>query len=59
MKELETFPCSFVSVGVTHFLSAEKQMAATDPALDGQSIKGKVAYLEFGLRMPIHDSKIY
>ena len=59
MQELETFSCCFVVAQVTHFLSVEKRIAARDPALDGQSIERQIAYLMLGLRMPVHDSKIY
>jgi len=59
VSELETFSCSFVVAQQTHFLSAEKQMAARDPTLDGQSIERQISFLELVLRMPFHDSKIY
>jgi hypothetical protein len=59
MQELETFSCSFVVAQLTHFLSEEKQMAARDTALDGQSTERQIAYLELGLRIPVHESKIY
>jgi hypothetical protein len=59
MQEQETFSCSFVVAQLTHLLSAEKQLAARDPAVDGQSIERQIAYLELGLRIPVHDSKIY
>lgn len=50
MPELETFSCSFVVAQVTHFLSAEKQMAARDPPLDGQSIERQISYLQLGVK---------
>jgi hypothetical protein len=58
-QQLETISCSFVVAQETHFLSAQKQIAARDPALNGQSIERQIAYLELGLRMLFHDTKIY